>query len=466
MRPSTGAPAGAETARGPAPLWRSESARLIAERVRAGLAEPGRIPRLALDAARREQWRGAFWHLDDAGASASVAQLDRAAAARGHLGPLAGVPVAVKDSLDVRDCPSTFGLLGRARVASLDSEVVRRVRQAGGVPVGKTAMDPLGWSTRGRAPGYPDCLSPIGHGLSPGGSSSGSAVAVAAGLVPLALGTDLAGSVRIPASYCGVVGLKPPSRALPSRGCLRIARGFDVAGVIARSVDDSVLAFEVTARRALGPPPRRLRLARLDDLMAESEPEVASVCGHALARLDAARLEVDAISLGWRPEGYGRVLAYELARAWGERIRRSPQCFPADVIESVERGRHVTEQRYQEALLGLRRAAQRLRRRLSGYDAVAAPTVPTAVPGAGEEDLAASIRFTRIFSALGWGAISLPCGFDGGGRPVGLQIAGPAAKLPGVVGVARALELACAAPRGPIRPRYCDTGPASGGGEG
>jgi aspartyl-tRNA(Asn)/glutamyl-tRNA(Gln) amidotransferase subunit A len=288
--------------------------------------------------------------------------------------------------------------------------------------------------------------------------------------VPLALGTDLAGSVRIPASYCGVVGLKPAARAVPTRGCLGIARGFDVAGVIARSVDDCVLAFEAISRHAVPQPGRPLSVALLEDLLEESEPDVASVCSDALARLEGAEMEVGRTSLGWRPQGYGRVLAYELATTWGPRIGRSPQCFPDEVIESAERGRHVSEQRYQEALLDLRRAAQRLRRRLKGYDAVAAPTVPTAVPGAGQDDLGASIRFTRIFSALGWCAISLPCGADAAGRPVGLQIAGPADKLGGVVAVARAVERSVAYvadSRWPfVRPKYYDSEQASEGGEG
>jgi aspartyl-tRNA(Asn)/glutamyl-tRNA(Gln) amidotransferase subunit A len=470
MKPSPSAAATSEAAAEPRPLWRSESAHEIARRVGAGMAAPGAIPRLAIDAARREQWRGAFWYLDEAGAADTVAVLERRAESRGNLGPLAGVPVAVKDSIDVCGCPSTGGLRGRARVAAVDSEVVRRVRQAGGVPIGKTAMDPLGWSTRGRAPGYPECLSPVGRGLSPGGSSAGSAVAVATGLVPLALGTDLAGSVRIPASYCGVVGLKPPARGVPSRGCLGIARGFDVAGVLARSVDDCVLAFEAIARHAVPRPRRRLAVALLEDLMEESDAEVAGVCSDALARAGDSEVDVERMSLGWRPQGYGRVLAYELATTWGPRIGRFPQCFPDEVIESAERGRHVSEQRYQEALLDLRRAAQRLRRRLANYHAVAAPTVPTAVPGAGEDDLGASIRFTRIFSALGWCAISLPCGVDAAGRPVGLQIAGPADKLPGVVAVARAVERSCAYPgttRWPfVRPKYYDSEKAHGGGAG
>src|SRR5205085_11651682 len=123
-----------------------------------------------------------------------------------------------------------------------DAAAVRLLETAGAVAIGKTAMDPLGWSTHGQAEGFPPCRNPIDPRLSPGGSSSGSAVAVAAGIVPLGLGTDTAGSLRIPAAFCGIVALKPASDQVPAEGCLPLAPSFDTIGVLGRSVRDCAAA--------------------------------------------------------------------------------------------------------------------------------------------------------------------------------------------------------------------------------
>ena len=126
------------------------------------------------------------------------------------LGPLGGVPVAVKDNYEVAGVPSTLGLAAPlARAPSTDAEAVARLRGAGAIVIGTTAMDQLAWSMNGTAPDRPELENPAAPGRVTGGSSGGSAAAVAAGIVPVALGSDTAGSVRVPAAWCGVLGFKP-----------------------------------------------------------------------------------------------------------------------------------------------------------------------------------------------------------------------------------------------------------------
>jgi Asp-tRNA(Asn)/Glu-tRNA(Gln) amidotransferase A subunit family amidase len=154
----------------------------------------------ALALAEQRSELGAFWALDPEGARRTATMLARRS--RGHTSdPLAGSTVAIKDLFDVAGLPTTAGLRGNHRAAPSDSEAVRRFRSAGAIPIGKTAMDQLAATTGGQAPGFPPCLNPIDLALSPGGSSSGSAVAVAAGVVRIALGSDTAGSIRVPAAF-------------------------------------------------------------------------------------------------------------------------------------------------------------------------------------------------------------------------------------------------------------------------
>jgi aspartyl-tRNA(Asn)/glutamyl-tRNA(Gln) amidotransferase subunit A len=322
---------------------------------------------------------------------------------------------------------------------------VRRLGAAGAIPIGKTAMDPLGWETRGQAPGHPPCLNPVDASLSPGGSSAGSAVAVAAGIAALGLGTDTAGSIRIPAAYCGIVGLKPAARAFPRRGAIVVAPSFDTPGILARSVRDCELAHQALTGRAIARARGSLRVALLEDLLEEADPGPAGSCERAMRRLVAARgsrpaVELGAARLGWRAPGFGRILAVELARTWGDRIERDPDRFPAAIRRSCEHGRRTEDAAYERTRREMTRARRSLAARLAGFDAVVCPTVPSPVPLRDAQEVETSIRFTRSFSALGWPAISVPLEPDGRQRPVGLQVAAVPARLPGMLALAAALE--------------------------
>jgi Asp-tRNA(Asn)/Glu-tRNA(Gln) amidotransferase A subunit family amidase len=405
----------------------------------------------ALDAADACVELGAFWALDRERALRSAGELDGDAG--GPRGPLAGVPVAVKDLYDVAGMPTTAGLSGSVPPARSDAELVRRVRAAGGVPIGKTAMDPLGASTGGQAPGFPDCLNPLDPALSPGGSSSGSAVAVAAGMVPLAVGSDTAGSTRVPAAYCGIVGLKPALGWLPRGGIVPAMPSFDAPGLLAQSLEDCLDALAALSARDAAPARRgRVTVALLADLVEASDASVARACHEAGALLAGERgLELRAERLDWRAGGFGKALAFELAETWGDRVDAEPSRFTELIRGTVDFGRRCSREEYRRVLRRLTEGRRSVARRFAGVDAVLCPTVPVPAPDRDAESVRVSTSFTRLFNALNWHAVSMPAGRDGAGRPIAVQLAAPPRRLGPMLAVARALELAVAEGRGARR---------------
>ena len=401
---------------------------------------------------------GAFWRLGREGAVTRSEGVRRASA---EAVALAGMPVAVKDLLDVRGLPTTAGLPGEHPPADADAEAVRRLRAAGAVPIGKTAMDPLACTTGGQAPGFPPCLNPVDARLSPGGSSSGSAVAVAAGIVPLAIGTDTAGSIRVPAAYTGIVGFKPAQRAVPRRGSVQVMPGFDTVGVLATGVPGCVAGYRALASRiprdgtdtggggaaSLRTDAATPRVGVLSDLFRESNVEVAAACKVILSALERLGVKLEPVELGWRAQGLGVALAWELASVWGERVDAEPERFTPLIRDTVAFGRSRGSEGYAEAMSGIVRARARLRRRIAGLDAVVCPTVPIPAPDRDRESTSVSTRFTRIFSALGWPAFSIPADRDGEGRPIGIQVAAPESRTEKLIAVAALVEEAAGADR-------------------
>jgi Asp-tRNA(Asn)/Glu-tRNA(Gln) amidotransferase A subunit family amidase len=314
---------------------------------------------------------------------------------------------------------------------------VTLLRDAGAVPIAKTALDPLAWTTGGQAPGFGPCLNPVGAGLSPGGSSSGSAVAVAAGIAPLGLGSDTAGSVRIPASYCGVVGLKLAPNVTSLEGCLPLAPSFDSVGVLTRTVAGCRVAYQALTTPATAPAPATTapRVALLSDLFEAAEPDVRDPLIRVVSRLEAAGTVIERLSLDYWAPGLGLALAVEFARAWSARRQAEPDRLPPEIVTSIDGALAVAPARYQQHLAELRRARVALTARLGGYGALLCPTVPTVVPTVATETVQTSTRFTRIFNALGWPAISVPAATDSEGRPVGMQIAN-AGDVPALLAIA------------------------------
>jgi Asp-tRNA(Asn)/Glu-tRNA(Gln) amidotransferase A subunit family amidase len=425
-----------------------KSATELAAAVAAGECSAVTVVEDTLVRAEKRGDLGIFWTLDRRGAITAAQRIDERIAAGEKVGPLAGVPLAVKDSIDVVGLPTSFGTGGELQPADADAEPVSLARAAGGVPLGKTAMDQLGWTTGGRTHERAALLNPLDETRSPGGSSGGSAAAVAAGIAPLGIGADAAGSIRVPAAYCGVVGLKPATGVIPTEGMKITVEGFDCVGVIAASMRDARLALTVLSGASAGNTGsdsggasaiKKVSVGRLDDLFEETDAVVAGRCLAALTDFEPP-YSVTPTRLDWQPEGLGRALAGGLTRSWGDAIEAAPERYSPMIRSSIKFGRKVDD----EALAGLHEkfAAARLRlaERFAPFDVLASPTVPEPVPLADDEDVAVSTRFTRIFNVLDWPAVSLPVGSDEAGMPVGLQLASPPEKLGLLLATAEAVE--------------------------
>jgi aspartyl-tRNA(Asn)/glutamyl-tRNA(Gln) amidotransferase subunit A len=312
-------------------------------------------------------------------------------------GPLHGVPLAVKDFYDTAGVPTTAGAESfKDRVPRTDADVVARLRQAGAVIVGKTNMDALGMATTGLTSAFGPVRNPLDAAYVPGGSSAGSAAAVAAGLCHGTVDTDAVGSVRIPAACCGVVGVKPTFGRLSLAGILgeqptdEFIRWMGHGGVTARTAHDAALILgALTGDEAL-------TTACGADSRAPVRVGVASNCTAAAE----VRQVLDGTVAALRAAGYD--------------VRPVPVPFGDESQMSMSR---VQEDR---AAIG--------REAFAAVDVILLPTlnhtIPTVEEAAKEPDQAVSAELTAFANYYGLPALSVPCGLDEGGMPVGLQVVG------------------------------------------
>jgi len=351
-------------------------------------------------------------------------------------GPLHGIPYVVKDLFDVAGEPNTMGtpLLVR-EAATRDATAVHRLRDAGAVLVGRARCGPLAATIIGINHAEPTPRNPWRASAVPGGSSSGSAVAVAAGLVPFALGSDTGGSVRVPAALCGVIGFKPTFGRIDTAGMRPLAPALDTVGVLACTVADAATVTEVlcgqpleTAGGVAG-----LRLALCETLFFdETEGDVSDAVREAARVLQDQGAIVRKVEL---PE------LEELHAIAGETSLIAAEAYPLyrDVIDHPEsdwvmhwlrRAAAFSEERVAVSRKRVEVLAAKLEQRLQDIDAVLAPTTPRAAPpietcntpsNHGKMNALLS-RNTRVGNLAGWCGLSLPCGLSRDGLPIGLMI--------------------------------------------
>ncbi|WP_448191497.1 amidase [Azospirillum sp. sgz301742] len=431
----------------------------VARRVVAGELDPRARLDAQLDRIRRGAALNAFVTVDEAGARA---QAD-AVAAGARAGRLAGVTVAVKDLAAVRGLATTGGTRAVVpRVAAEDAPVVARLRAEGAVIVGTTNLHELAYGITSANPHFGAVGNPRGAGRLPGGSSGGSAAAVAADMADLAIGTDTAGSIRIPAACCGVVGFKPSYDALPRTGVLDLAPSLDHVGPLAASVADTALMFEVMAGldagQVTGPMAalagRRFRLVRPATFFMDLvTPEVARLFGAALERLRAAGFTVQdrAIAdIDLAPAVQFFTIAPEATQGHEALALRRTEGLGEDVRVRLEIGRFLRAADYVKAQRLRRHLTRQLLAALDGVDALVLPTLLSTAPPADAATVdvggtslpvhTALTRCTAPFNLAGMPALTLPCGEDADGLPAAVQIVGRPGADVTVLGIGAAVE--------------------------
>jgi aspartyl-tRNA(Asn)/glutamyl-tRNA(Gln) amidotransferase subunit A len=410
-----------------------------------------------------------FTRLYEAAALEAARHADALARAGVELPPLAGLPVSVKDLFDVAGETTLAGSVLRAGApaAAADAPAVARLRAAGAALVGRTNMSEFAFSGVGINPHFGTPANPADPVVAriPGGSSSGAAVSVALGLSVAGLGSDTAGSIRVPAALCGLVGFKSTQARVPLEGAFPLSHTLDTVCALARCVDDCLLVDGVLAGArlaALRRPLDGLRLALPQTLVLDAlDAPVAQAYGRALGRLSAAGAVLVELPLGElaevaqinAPGGLSPVEAWATHR---ESMRSQRERFDPRVAARIALGEPVSAGDYIRMLQRRRDWIARVERRLEGFDAFVCPTVPLVAPplagllASDEAFFKANgllLRNTLPVNFLDGCAISLPCHAPGE-LPVGLMLAAPHGADAQLATAALAVEAALAVPEG------------------
>ncbi len=385
-------------------------------------------------------------------------------------GALHGVPVALKDLIDTAGVRTTAAsALYEDRVPDHDAEVVRRLRQAGAVILGKNNLHECAYGGSSLISYFGDVHNPWDVGRIAGGSSGGSAAAVAAGMTCAAIGTDTAGSVREPAGLCGCVGIKPTYGRVSSRGVIPLCLSLDHVGPLTTTVEDAAIVLQAIAGYDSGDitsvdvpvtdyvsglregaqsvrvgVPRRYFY---DDL----DAEVASAVELALRGIQSLGAQLREVQLEVPTDR--RLQMAEAYAFHAENVAKSPELYLPETLRRIRAGEAVSAGEYIQRRRELEEARRSIRAAFVDVDVLVTPTMPMPAPAIADLKAAPDslrpaelelLRNTRPFNVWGVPAISVPCGFTSSGLPIGLQIAGPHWREDVVLRVAHAYEQATA----------------------
>ena len=397
-------------------------------------------------------------------ALARARQADKEIAGGRYLGPLHGIPISLKDLIDCRGTPTTAGsLVRKEHMAALDAPVTQQLRDAGAVFVGKTNLHEFAFGTTTEDSGFGPARNPHDPSRSPGGSSGGSAIAVATGMSLGTVGTDTGGSIRIPAAACGIVGLKPEWGQVSAAGVVPLSRQLDHVGPLAASVCDAWTLYNAML-------PAGRRVSALPETAAVKGLRLGVPSGYLFDRLDAdvERTILATIEM-LRSKGatitevplphandiatvYLHLVLADAAEYHARTLESRPQDYTPNVRVRLEMARYVLAEDYIRALRGKAIIATEVDRALHGIDVLVCPALSIPAPpigaatmpvkGGNEAVRTLMLRCTQPFNVSGHPAIALPCGTTPAGLPIGLQLVGNKGRTPALVQAALAVEKA------------------------
>jgi aspartyl-tRNA(Asn)/glutamyl-tRNA(Gln) amidotransferase subunit A len=399
-------------------------------------------------------------------ALAQAREADREIADGSYRGPLHGVPISLKDIIDLRNAPTTAASRVReGHVARRDATIVGRLRQAGAIFLGKTNLHEFALGTTNEDSAYGPVVHPLDDTRSPGGSSGGSAASILDGMAYASIGTDTGGSIRIPCSACGLVGLKPTIGELPTDGIVPLSETLDHVGPMCRSVEDSALLYGILRGIANPAVPAAREVSGLRfgiprpyffDLL---DAQVAARFDEACERLRAGGAVLEDVVVPHAKEigtVYVHIALPEAAAYHAATLESRPQDYTENVRLRLEMGRYILAEDFVRAQRGRQQLIRGVREVLNGRDGLLLPSMPVpatklgaaTVSFGGTEETVRNItlRLTQLFNITGHPAISLPCGTTDEGLPVGIQIVGVRNRTPELLEVAAAVEKALAVP--------------------
>ena len=430
-------------------------------RLRAGTLTAVDVTEACLGRIEAEQGRlNAFIYVMADDARRQAAEADRDLAAGLDHGPLHGVPISVKDLVDIQGVPTTAASRVReGHVAETDAPIITHLRKAGAVLLGKTNLHEIAYGTTSEESAFGPVRNPHDVTRSPGGSSGGSAVSIAAGMALGSIGSDTGGSIRVPASACGTVGLKPTYGEVSAEGVVPLARSLDHVGPLARTVTDAWLIYRallgvtdrprVTHRPVSGLQlgiPRGYFCNLLDDEVRTRFEEAVAALRSAGARLD----DVDIPHAPLAPAVYLHIHASEATACHAAMLDTVPERYSPTVRLRLEMGRYIQAGDYIRALNARAVLHREVDAAIGDRDGLLLPTLPIPAPPVGAESLsigggmvlvrALMLRLTQLFNLTAHPAVSMSCGQTGQGLPCGLQLVGRRHETEALLQVALACE--------------------------